>query len=400
MKLHRIVPRESVEAAIRANRNLVRREWHKYPAAMSFLHDQYPGPWAAINACRMNWNIKENPNRPGYVLLSPRYTCKQRPFCILCNRSETWGRVHVALDRFVGCTPGGQKERFIHIVQTAPIGETGQYLDGGDWGRQALADPKGFRRIVWDTLREFYGDGIGAFLTFQPFGEQPTKKWHPHVDLTLNGWSIEDDRAQPTRTIDLANGGRSQWDEAVRARAMRYQVNAAIGNVQFGHAIVSEQAYARILYYQTRELVNPESFIEYNRTQGILYWRSYHDNSRTKIPVREFRSWLAEYQGRFGFWGDGHAGGRGRQRAHLEQFYGHLSKGRWEATKIAVGGRDRGEHAFGCECEYCGEWQYIELEEVERAVGRAHLTQKATPWPEAMEARPQPSPLSSPTPVL
>jgi hypothetical protein len=344
-----VVERQDIPDEEHRRRGLVSKEWGRFRELQAFLSDHFPDKWENIQRCGLRFKVYESIQRPGlYKLVA--FSCHELPFCIQCTRMETARRVNSTLDNFNRCTPGTEEPRFTHIVQTAPI-----YEDGTGWGNQACRNLPKFAKIVWDTLAESYGEGIGAVLSYQDFGERCFAKRHPHIDLTLNGWKLEDGKPAPTPIYDLKGHGRARWDQAVVKRALALNLEAERGNVHITPTIEGYRPYYKILRYQMRELVDLRK-ITYSRTQGKVWWMSYKDNSQQEFTVEEFLAGLTEYQARLQAW---MKGGQSLHRA-----FGHLAKRSIGKTEDAMGGGPI-PHGEECPCSECGDWERVYLDEVD-----------------------------------
>lgn len=346
-----VYKREGVEAAIRKNRQRARYERDRHLDVLRFCGHYAPGLAVKLRGCREAWKTYESVERPGYYKVTP-YACHQVPWCIACTQVHEYQRTRQALDRLWRCTPGGEAPRLMHIVQTAPLTEE---MEG--WGWQASRDPALFSKIVYDTLAEFFGDGIGAVLSYQDFGEQGFQKRHPHIDLTLSGWRLDDDKAVKVKSIDLKAAGYAKWQQAVQGRAAVFDLQAWPGNTNFGRWKTGT-SYQRILKYQLRELVDLRK-MRYDPGRGLVYWTNYKNNVQTRMRVADFKAGLEEYGWRLGQWRHD-----GEERRSLHHWYGHLSDRNRNRTQRLVGGKPY-PHAKNCTCTECGEWQRVFLADEE-----------------------------------
>jgi hypothetical protein len=253
----------------------------------------------------------EEPHNPGWYKVVPRQVCERIPYCIRCTKANTERRVWDTLNQYSRCTPAGQKLRFQHIVQTAPLTN-----DGEGWGLAASKDIAKFAAIVWGSLVEFHGPGIGAYMSYQDFGEQGFNKRHPHMDLTLNGWMLEDGKAVHTPRLELRGGGRAQWDDSIRARATVFQVDARRGSPDFGVVKVGVRQYYKILRYQVREMIDLRK-LTYRTSPEIIQWTGYKDQPPAAMTVDHFLDGLQEYQTRTKAW---------TRQAQLHRSFGHMAK--------------------------------------------------------------------------
>ena len=346
-----VVKRQGIPAEENRRRSLVTQTWGRHRELQAFLGDHFPNEWRDIQRCGLRFKTYESRDRPGYYKLLP-YSCHHVPLCINCTRMEAVRRVHSTLDNFNRCTPKGKQPVFVHIVQTAPI-----YADGGGWGNEASRDIPKFSKLVWQTLVEHYGEGIGCVMSYQDFGERCFAKRHPHLDLTLNGWSLTDGKPTRTPTIDLTGKGRKHWDDAITARATRFRVDAQRGNPDFTPPIEGNRAYYRVLKYQMRELVELRK-LGYSRSQGKVWWMSYKENRREPFTTQDFLAGLTEYQTRLGAWVKG--------APSLHRAFGHLAKRSITKTQAAMEGAPI-PHGTGCPCSQCGDWDRVFLDEVEES---------------------------------
>ena len=357
-----VVKRPGVVGLIRERRQLILDGWRRFPKLQQFLQDHAPIEWEDIRRCRLRWKALEWRQRPGHYKVAPAYSCWKLPYCIHCTRSATNRRVLAALDHFQRCTPAGQAPRFVHIVQTAPI-----YEDGTGWGVQASQNIKEFGAIVADTLREFYGEGMGAVMSYQDFGERAFAKRHPHIDLTLNGWMLKDGKPARTPRFALQGGGREQWDAFVADRARSLAIDAQRGSLDIGSLVTGAPAYFKVLRYQIRELIDFRK-LDYSRDRQMVWWRSYKDPSREAFTVNDFLAGLAEYRWRLKQWPQGEDEG-----IQLHRRVGHLGNNVLSKTQKAMGGRPV-PHGKDCPCSDCGDWDRVFLDEVDEAFAQARPT--------------------------
>jgi hypothetical protein len=342
----------------------VLKDWRKHRRLQSLLQDHFPGEWANISRCRMAYKPLESVQRPGHYKVAPIYACWELPFCIRCVKASTHRRVMAALDKYHRCTPKGQSMQLFHIVQTAPI-----YDDGTGWGVEASSNLKAFGNIVWENLQEFYGEGIGAIMSYQDFGERLFAKRHPHMDLTLNGWMLKDGQPAKTPKLNLQGGGRARWDNALVQRATRFRVDAKRGSLDVSRVIDERAIQYKVLRYQMRELVNLRQ-VQYNRDRQTVTWHAYSKDrdvpTQTTLTVHEFKAGLAEYQWRLKQWPQGEDEGMELHRA-----YGHIAKRSVRKTQKAMGGVPM-PHDELCPCAECGDWERVFLDDFDVQAGLVH----------------------------
>lgn len=352
-----VVYREGLPSLIREQQQRAVQEWAKYRPLQRFLQDHFTTQWAKIRHCGTGYyRTYENVMRPGRYK-AVQASCHQLPFCILCVRVARYRRLMTAMDQFHRCTPKGEQPRFIHIVQTAPLTD-----DGEGWGMTASQDLKAFGGVVWRTLVDHFGDGIGAVMSYQDFGEQGFAKRHPHMDLTLNGWRLEDSQAVKTPRIDLTGSGRRRWDESFVKHAQSVEIGARRGNLDVTGVRIGVQAYWKILQYQMRELVDLRK-LDYDRDKQLVYWKSYRDGQRQKMTAGDFVCGLYEYRNRLGVWG-------AKPSQNLHRRYGHLSKRTINQTQRKMDGVEQ-KHRKNCPCIQCSDWDRVFLPEVESGMARS-----------------------------
>lgn len=333
------------------------REWSRHRALQRFLRDHAPLEWEAITRCRMAYKTLESTQHPGRFKIAPAYACWRLPYCFLCARASTARRVHAALDQLHRCTPRGQEPRFIGIVQTAPI-----YGKGEGWGVAASQDLTAFGVIVWETIQEFYGDGLGAIMSYQDFGERAFAKRHPHWDLTLNGWRLGANGPEHTPLVDFRGGGRARWDAAIVQRARRLDPEPSRGNL---HVLwrTGIPSYRSLLWYKMREMVDLRKIRDYDRASQSLVWVGYESRRRPqvhqKFAVIDFLAGLAEYRSRLGQWPEGEDEGM-----EIHRRFGHLSKRLIRKTQEAMDGVPL-PHGPDCPCSECGDWERVFLDDVD-----------------------------------
>ncbi len=349
--------REQFADAIRQGQMEVSRLWRPHRSVQAFLADYFPDRWTEIQYCGSSFTFREDAFRPGTFKRRVRYRCHNVPYCLLCTSWDRWRRVASTLDNFHRCTPAGKQPRFIGIVQTAPLTEEGE-----GWGLAASKDVPAFGRVVWQALKETYGDGIGAVMSYQDFGERGFKKRHPHMDLTLNGWMLQDGEPVQTPRISLAGQGRRQWDERVQKYAQTIEIGAQRGDAHFIGPIVGIRPYVKVMKYKMREMVDLRK-LEYSRDKQCVWWWDYKSKRRTRMEIHEFLEGFFEYQGRLGAW-------QRSGRVELHRGYGHLAKGQVKQTCKVMGGSPI-PHGVNCVCEKCGDWYDAELDEEEEAMNEA-----------------------------
>lgn len=363
-----IYKKEGVAAAIRERQATTRATRARFPTHARFIQDHFPGRWEKIERCRMHYRVYESQDRPGHYKIVAEQ-CHQVPYCILCMKAQEARRVHAALDKFHRCTPASKQPRFTHIVQTAPLTD-----DGQGWGVAAARDFATFAKIVWRTLNEMYPGNIGALLSYHDFGERAFKKSAPHIDLTLNGWSLQDGAPTRTPTYELRTGGYDSWQAAIVRNASVLDLEARPGNLKIAATTTGARNYYRVLRYQMRELVDFRK-LEYDRSRQLIWWHSYKDGARTRFPVLEFKARMAAYQWRLGQWPQGQDVGKEIHRA-----FGHLSKRSLRSTQKAFGGLPL-PHGASCPCSECGDWERVFLDDVDR-----EAAQRAQRWKEGGKA--------------
>lgn len=379
-----VVTRDELPALVQQTVRGHVAEWGRHRALQRFLRDHAPLEWDAITRCRMAYKTLESTTRPGHYKIAPSHACWRLPYCIHCTRASTARRVAKALDQLHRCTPRGKQPRFIGIVQTAPI------KDGKGWGVQASEDLKGFGAVVWETIQEFYGEGLGAVMSYQDFGERAFAKRHPHWDLTLNGWRLGPDGAETTPLFDFTGRGRRRWDRQVAVRALRLAPVARRGNV---HVLWREgiPAYRSLLWYKMREMVDLRKIKSYDRSSATLTWVGYASRRRPTVRqqfgVVEFLAGLAEYRSRLGQWPE-----EGDQGMEIHRRYGHLAKNRIRAAQDAFDGEPL-PHGRDCPCSECDDWERVFLDDVDPDGWRRRLADPdAEAYVEAADSEPREAP--------
>ena len=346
-KYVRIVGAAGIRSAIQSLKAAHRSEAQRHCDVLHYLRDHDPTVYAKVRACRTKARVARDRMTGRYKVRL--YGCHVEPWCIACEHEAKWRRVGKVLERFQACTPAGRQPRFAHIVMTAALRE-----DGAGWGRFAKEDPKAFRELTWKVTKSAYGEGAGAYMTYQDFGERAFSKVHPHLDFTLNGWSLDaDDRPVLTPTYSLKAGGSQRWMDAVRREVVARWLlpdDEAVSNLNIQAFITGAKPYARILAYQLRGLVDVRK-MTYERGRQLVYWSSYRDNTRARMTVQEFHDGLADYQRRLGPFGD-------HQAKTLHVGMGHLADRRLKTTAKQMGSVEP-DHRRGCFCYACADWELL-----------------------------------------
>lgn len=348
--------RDQAQLAIREGQEATRKAWAPFHSLKKFLYDYYPRELERISRCSMSFELVESPQRPGYVRRRPR-RCTRVPLCILCVKSSHWRRIRQTQDQLAQVTPKGHTPRLYHIVIDSSLKP-----DGSGWGVKASRDLEAFGRVVWRSLEDIFGEGLGAAMSYQDFGEKGFAKQFPHMDLTMNGYAILDGQAKPIPRVDLTGRGVERVKNTVLGHAATIDVAADWTDVNFQGPWESFRSYYDVLKYQTRELVDLRK-LEYDRGNNLVWWWSYKDNTRTPLPVREFVNRLDEYQERLGQW----IGEEGRKQLH--RTYGHMAKRTIAKTARMVGGEPI-PHGDDCLWSCCGDWFNVRLDDEEVALNR------------------------------
>lgn len=345
-KYVRIVHAAGIRGAIQGLKAQHRSEQQRHPDVLRYLQDHNLPAYNRVKACRTKARVARDRSTGRYKVRL--YGCHVEPWCIVCEHEAKWRRVAKAFDRFHACTPAGKEPRFAHIVMTAPI-----FPDGKGWGRFVKEDPKLLRDVAWKVTRTAYGDGAGAFMSYQDFGEQAFARLHPHLDFTLNGWSLRDGRAVQTPIYSLKGGGSQRWAERARQEIVARWLlpdAEAVSNLNIQAFVTGIPAYIGAMAYQLRGLVDPRK-MTYDRARQVIYWSSYRDNTRAKMTVPEFQEGLIDYQRRLGAFGD-------RQTKGLHVAVGHMADRSLKATAKAMGSVER-DHRRGCSCSECNDWEVV-----------------------------------------
>ena len=344
-KYVRVVRGSGIRAAIHGLKMQSRAEMNRHPDVLRYLRDTRRATLLKVQACGTRARVVAHEVKPDLYKVR-LYGCKVEPWCSRCCNEAKHRRARDAMARFQKCKPADQDMRLAHVVQTAHFS-----AESGGWGDYASKDVDSFRRIVARVVQESFGSGYGAYFSYQDFGERAFGKRHPHLDFTVNGWSLAPEGgAVLTRTYDTTHGGYDQWVQRTRQHAAAAFLlhDSYIGtNLKIQRWRTGYAAYYNAMLYQVRELVDVRK-MTYDRSRGVVYWSSYRDNTREKMTVNQFEEGLADYQFRLGPWG--HYQGR---RLHVGM--GHLADGRLPKTMKAMGGEEPA-HRRNCQCADCQEW--------------------------------------------
>ncbi|MES2153924.1 MAG: hypothetical protein V4510_02200 [bacterium] len=341
-----VVASDSVEEATVALQRKVNRRWNDATHAARFLQDNLPSVWERVKTCSLTYKRYENPLRPGETKLQP-YVCNLQPWCLNCLTFAHWRRTQRTVEKFQRCTPAGEEPRFMHIVQTAPI-----YDAAPSWGMAASRNPTGFSSVIWKAIEEGFGPGVGGVASYQDFGEGAFVRRHPHIDMTINGWTIKDGKAMELPFYDLGGGrdgndGLMAWKANVLRQAQALHLGADATSTYFGVLVEGVARYHKILSYQLREMVDLRK-IEYNAEERIVTWVSYKNAERTDMTVRKFMLGFHDYAARLDVF-NGSSGDK------LHRAHGHMANRVIRATSKAIGGKGD-PHSENCGCVRCGEW--------------------------------------------
>ncbi|MFO1532833.1 MAG: hypothetical protein ABR562_03910 [Thermoplasmatota archaeon] len=374
-----VIHRNDLDEAIANYRAAVVQRWDRYEDARQYLADHRPKIWAKVRSCGLhNFVTQAQPSDPDHIKFWAK-RCDQIPWCLECVNHQHFRRRHRVFDRWAACTPAGQEPRFSHIVITAPIyakrcpacdpGDTddrpdpncqsclgrGNGTSAHSWGLEASGNPRAFKEVVWRTLLEMYGEGLGAHMTYQDHGEAGLARRHPHIDLTINGYTVNGGRVDVLPYFDFTED-RERVVRIVEKHAQALRLGARATSFYIGQVVEGYAPYAKILAYQVREMIDLRK-LRYDRDQQLVGWESYREGHETTwMRSRDWSSAYEEYCARLRI----HMGGNNS----LHSDHGHMKGKAIASTRRVTGGRPE-PHREGCPCSKCGDWHRIFLHTVD-----------------------------------
>ncbi|HUR61952.1 MAG TPA: hypothetical protein VM286_06265 [Candidatus Thermoplasmatota archaeon] len=367
--------RDGIPDAIRKARHVTRKTWARAPTLTHFLRDHAPAQWEAIQTCSLDYNIKQDPHNPKLYKIQPK-RCHKIPWCIICTQYKHFIRVLNHLNKLSECTPKGQQIHTLHIVQTAPIYDHGLNPKEG-WGVDASNNLDAWFQIVWKTLLDAYGPGIGAILNYQDYGEQIFHKRHPHIDLVLNGWTIQGKDAQAIQEYNLKDHGYEKFQNQLLQNAQQHwPTNGKHGNLRIKPRKPSTALARQVLDYSSREIIDFRK-MRYNHETQQVAWHNYKTNDWNLMDVHQTLAGFTEYEMRLGVFESNRAYGidnddeaDNNTQNQLHRAFGHMSNKLLHKTSANIGGTPL-PHNQDCICSQCRDWQLVILDDVDREIGKA-----------------------------
>jgi hypothetical protein len=353
---------EEREALAKRMRAAHERAWDRHESVRTLLRTHFPAAWERVQFCRMDevydYKLREYPDEPNLVILRPE--CRERPFCPACNDVATWRRASGIVNRIRACTPRKKKpSAWIFTVGVSP--------PRGDWRLPQLVagDVQRFKCAIYAATETIFGAKVGAFATYQHFGQDVLVREHPHVHVIVNGWRLDaEGHAQRTPEYDLTDGGRARLNEIVAAC-----LNAAFpeaGNARPEawmeprdvdlQRLDGDASVAKAAKYVAREIIDFRDF-EFAPLKRLVFVNPYRQQGPAIIDVPTLQRNLSLYNARYQPW----AGGAGRRI--FDSAFGELSDRRAGETSLAMGGARR--HRDGCWCQECSHWGRLLSERME-----------------------------------
>lgn len=340
-----IVKEQGIDAEANRLKLLAKNEKRRFVTQREYIEDRVADVYHEVLECSTDCKVQWSQDRPGVRKVS-LLRCGEVPWCVLCTATAEWKRVNNAVRALVRTTPAGKNPRFTHMFMTAPHpGPDAEDWDGA-WGKEACQDPKWFKRVVFETIKEAYDLDVGAVMAYQDFGEHAFAKRHPHCDFVVNGWALNDGVVKATPVLWMKGGGRERLQETLLQKVRKKVPEATQGNYHTKRTYMGKGFLRESLKYSVREMVDIRK-MEYKRDRQVVYWKNYKENRQVKMTVLEFEVGLAEYQARLKQWPSD-----GGPSAELVTRHGFMSDRRIGATQALVGGKDEWEHAEAWEKGY------------------------------------------------
>lgn len=319
--------------------------WKNHWNLKRLLADEWPEPFAAMQTCRDirqgMWETKQR-LEDGETMVT-LIGCRQTPYCPACNDQEARRRAGAKLRQIVAATPEGE-EVHAYGFTVAVSSPTDDHLPA----IAARTDPTRFREAVYRIIERMYGEGTGAILTYQHYGEAILTRPRPHVHAIIHEWRPGRNGAEKIEMYDI-RGAREKLEEIAHE-----EMQAAFPEVRtqeprdwFGPYDLDLKFFqhrgsvAKATKYVMRELIDLRKMRL--RKDGSIRIRHYRDpDLDVRTTPRAVRTELENYQ-------------RQMRDIRLHAAYGCMSNRKVKSTIEQIG--RHADHAEGCWCHECSTWQ-------------------------------------------
>lgn len=339
--------------------------WMAHARLMRFLEDHYPAVWSrnvfkrpdgqlqgeGVAWCRTRHTIQTR-KEDGAELVRV-VACGERPFCPACNDEVARRRGRRILRKVIAATP--PDEDVTAYLVTMGVSEQ----DAVPTGRVALVtrDWQRFKHSIHGALRETFGPTVGAFTTYQEYGQSVLVKPRPHVHALIHNWRpTSSTKYRRTPMFMLDSGGKAKLEE-IALRALNKAFPDARGPAWAAWGTHNDLdirwrdtpgKVAKSCKYLVRELIDLRT-LEYDRSAQTLRTIPYSDAvPRRLAPVATVKHTLVDYAIRTGGWYT-------QGRRPVDSAIGCMSDNDIGDT-IALMGRHE-EHREGCWCKECSTWE-------------------------------------------
>lgn len=341
--------------------------WRPHRPLIRFLQDHYSLVWSArewtdrdgrlhgegVRWCRTEPNDGQRREEDGLEVVEMK-GCGRTPFCPACNDHAARRRGKKILDKLIAATPANEDV----TVQLVTLGVTERPGDETGIVEAVSGDWRTFRDAAYRVIEWMYGEGVGAFLTYQEYGQRVLVKKRTHVHALVHHWREENGRARKIEKFELDGGGKARLDARWYDELQRDfpNITRPKGSTWVGAHDVDLRyldhpgKIAKSTKYVAREIIDMRE-LRYDRTaQTITVYPYKAEDSLAPVTasVAEVQRNLMDYAARVGRWGY-----RGRPIVHAA--YGNVSDGLVRETISRIG---RGkEHPEDCWCRECSRWQ-------------------------------------------
>lgn len=323
-------------------------QWGEHRNLQRFLAECWPREWERVRECRTTWRKKEREEDGLEIVITQ--PCCDKPFCPACNDQWMRKRARGLMKRLRAATPR-HEEVCGYLVTVAVTRDDEQER----FVQAAALDWQEFRTAAYRMCERMYGECIGAFATYQAYGEQILVRDHPHVHLLVNGWRLNQ-HGKPKRTPMFELRPTKEAFERIAFEEMQRAFrNTGATRVSDWFSPTSldirwlggAASVAKACKYVERELIDFRKF-RYRDADSPITVESYKVGGPVaSTSLADLQRRLSLYQVRLGHWGQS-------GRRPCDSALGELSDKRISDTTSAMGSVE--EHREDCWCKECSTW--------------------------------------------